>query len=286
MTKTDVLVIGSTGRVGSELVRQLVAQGKTVKAATRNVSAGAFPESVKAVHFDFEKPETFAPALIDVDKVFLIARPGDNHSDQAAQPFVDEAKREGISLIVNLTAMGAEMDETFMLRVLEKYIESSGVPFVHLRPNWFMQNFDSGPIYAEIQLANTIHLPAADAKLSFIDSRDIAAVACKVLCNPGYENKALTLTGNEALSHFDVTAKISGVAGRTISYVPINEESARSGLEAKGIPSGLVERWTDFFRKVRTGLCAPISLDVETVLGRPPINFDQYVKDYVSSWKK
>jgi len=267
-------------------VRLLVGQGKTVKAATRNASGAAFSASVNAVHFDFEKPETFTPALKGVDMVFLIARPGDNHSDQAAQPFIDEAKREGINLIVNLTAMGTEMDETLMLRVLEKYIESSGIPFVHLRPNWFMQNFDSGPIYADIMLTGAIHLPAGDAGLSFIDTSDIAAVACKVLCNPGYENKAFTLTGSEALSHFDVTAKISGVAGRTISYVPISEESARSGLEAKGVPLGLVERWTDFFRKVRTGLCASISPDVENVLGRPPISFDQYVRDYASSWKK
>lgn len=286
MTKTDVLVIGSTGRVGNELVKQLVRQGTTVKAATRNVSGSVFPDSVRAVHFDYEKPETFAPALKGVDQVFLIARPGDNHSDQAAQPFIDEAKREGIRLVVNLTAMGAEMDETFMLRVLEKYIEASGIPFVHLRPNWFMQNFDSGPIYAGIQHTNTIQLPSADAKLSFIDTRDIAAVACKILCNPGYENKALTLTGAEALSHFEVVEKISKVAGRTITYAPISEESARAGLEARGIPTGLIERWTDFFRKVRTGLGAVISPDVETVLGRSPILFDQYIVDHASSWKK
>jgi uncharacterized protein YbjT (DUF2867 family) len=57
---------------------------------------------------------------------------------RAAAPLIDTAKKRKASLIVNLTEMGVEQDEMFMLRILEKYLEASGIPFVHLRPNWFM----------------------------------------------------------------------------------------------------------------------------------------------------
>jgi uncharacterized protein YbjT (DUF2867 family) len=280
-----VLVVGATGRVGRELVKLLLMRGEAVKAATRNPSGHPFPPSVKAVKFDFEEPGTFGPALEDVDKLFLIARPADNRSDEAAAPLIDEAKKRNIGLLVNLTAMGAEQDETFMLRVLERYVEASGIPFVHLRPNWFMQNFDSGPIFADIRATRAIHLPAADGRLSFIDVRDIAAVACEALTVPGLRGNAYTLTGAEALSHFDVAEKLSAASGAAISYVPIGQEAARAGLAARNVPSGHIERWSDFFSKVRRGLCEPVSGDVEKILGRPPILFDRYAADFARSWQ-
>ena len=124
-----ILVVGATGRVGSELVKLLVRKGETVKAATRNPSMNRLAASVEATSFDFDRPQTFAPALNDVRKVFLMARPADNESDKAAKPFIDEARKRHIELIVNLTAMGVEQDETFMLRILEKQPRNIGHPF-------------------------------------------------------------------------------------------------------------------------------------------------------------
>ncbi len=279
------LVIGASGRVGKKVVKLLLEKGEKVRAAARAPLSRRFSALVEAVEFDFDQPLSFAPALKGVHKVFLIARPGDNQSHRAAMPLIDEAKKQDIRLIVNLTAMGVEQDETFMLRLLEKYLEASGIPFVHLRPNWFMQNFDSGPMYADIRSTGAIHLPAGDAKLSFIDLRDVAAVACAALTHPRHAGNAYTLTGAEALSHFEVVQKISKASGKTISYVPITEEAARAGLFARGVPSGYIERWADFFSKVRRGLCSPVRADVESVLGRSPILFDQYAGDYANSWR-
>ena len=279
------LVVGAAGRVGREVARLLAEKGERVRAATRDPGRFALPAPLEPVHFDFDEPRTFGPALKGVERLFLIARPGDNNSDTAAKPLIDEAKKGGVRLIVNLTAMGVEQDETFMLRILEKHVEASGIPFVHLRPNWFMQNFDSGPIFTDIRATRAIHLPAADARLSFIDVRDVAAVACQALTEKGHAGKAYTLTGGESLTHFDVAEKLSRAAGRRVAYVPISEEAARAGLAARGVPSGYIERWADFFRKVRKGLCAPVSGDVENVVGRPPLLFDHYAQSHAKSWQ-
>lgn len=282
-----VLVIGATGRTGSELVKLLVQNGEAVRAATRNPSAASakFRNVLEAVEFDYERPQTFAPALVGVDKVFLTVRPGDNHSDKFARPLIDEAKKAKVQLIVDLTAMGVEQDDTFMLRILEKYIEASGIPYTHLRPNWFMQNFDSGPMFADIKTTGALHLPAADAKISFVDLRDIAAVGFVALTEPHHAGKAYTLTGKEALSYYQVMEKLSLVAGKKISYMPISEDIARATLVKSRVPADIIERWADFHRKVRQGACAPISTDIERVLGRSPILFDQYANDYAASWK-
>ena len=281
------LIIGATGRVGAELARLLMEKGEAVRAATRTpaTASARLPRAAEAAEFDFDRPETFGPALKGITRVFLVARPGDNHADKAAIPFIDLAKKEGVQLIVNLTAMGIEKDDTFTLRILEKYIEASGIPYVHLRPNWFMQNFDSGPMHADIRATGALHLPAADAKLSFIDVRDIAAVALAALTDRRHAGKAYTLTGGEALDHYEVVSILSRVAEKTITYVPLREEVARAALQRSGAADDLIERWKNFYRIVRQGLCAPVIPDTESVLRRPPIPFEQYAEDHAAAWR-
>ncbi len=281
-----ILVIGATGKTGAELVRLLGENGKAVRAASRKPFAAlAKPgREIETVEFDFERPHTFSQALAGVKKVFLMARPGDNQPEKAAIPFIEEAVKRGVRLIVNLTAMGVERDDRFPLRILEKYIEASGVSFTHLRPNWFMQNFSSGPMLADIRATGAIHLPAGDAKISFIDVRDIAAVGYAALTERHHEGRAYTLTGAVAMDHHEVATVLSRVSGETISYVPIGEEDARAMLTKSGFSSEMIERWTKFFQMVRHGYCAAVSHDVEVILGRPAITFEQYVRDYAPSW--
>jgi uncharacterized protein YbjT (DUF2867 family) len=280
------LIIGATGRVGVELVRLLIEKGEAVRAATRSPSTtlARLPRFAEAAECDFDRPETFAPALRGVAKVFLMARPGDNHADKVAMPFIDAAKKEGVRLIVNLTAMGVEKDDSFTLRLLEKHVEASGIPYVHLRPNWFMQNFNSGPMLSDIRATGGLHLPAFDAKLSFIDVRDIAAIGLAALTETRHAGKAYTLTGGEALDHYEVVGILSRAAGKMITYVPLSEEVACAALKKAGVAGDLIERWTNFYRVVRQGLCAPVTHDAEAVTGRPTIAFEQYAKDHAASW--
>jgi uncharacterized protein YbjT (DUF2867 family) len=281
----QVLVIGATGSVGSELVTLLDRLGEKVRAATREPAAARSPHSaVEFVEFDFERPQTFAATLDGVDRVFLIARPGDDHADRVAFPLIDEMKRAGVRHVVNLSAMGVESRDDFTLRKVERYLEDSGVGFTHLRPNFFMQVFSTGPLLLDIRSTGAIHIPAADAKLSYIDARDIATVAAATLTEQGHMGKAYTLTGAQALDHQEIARSISGAAGKAIQYDAISEEAARSALASAGLSPERTERLIGFYRLVREGFCAPVSPDVQTVLGRPPISFAQFAKDHASCW--
>src|SRR5439155_1415057 len=98
------------------------------------------------VEFDFERPETFAPALEGVERVFLIARPGDEQADRVAIPLIDEMKRQGVRHVVNLTAMGVEMLEGMALKKVERYLEDSGIGFYRLVRQGFC-----APVSADVQ---------------------------------------------------------------------------------------------------------------------------------------
>ena len=281
-----ILVIGSTGRVGSELAKLLLEKGNVVRAATRNPSkiVSLFHNQVEITAFDYENVNTFAPALNGIDSIFLIVRPGDNQSDKYAQPLIDEALKLNVKHIVDLTAMGVEQDETFMLRKLEKYIEGSGIAYTHLRPNWFMQNFNSGAILSDIKNTSAIHLPADDAKVSFIDVHDIAAVGSEILNDEQHRGKAYTLTGKEALSYYDVADKIFRGTGRKISYIPISEETLQDEMNKKGLPIDFIERQKGFYRRIRGGFCSAVYSDVEMILKRSPTSFESYVKENITCW--
>ena len=281
----QVLVIGATGSVGNELVTLLSRMGERVRAATRDPAAARSPDcGVEFVEFDFERPETFAPALDGADRVFLIARPGDDHADLVSYPLIGEIKRQGVRHVVNLSAMGVESRDDLALRRVERYLEDSGVGFTHLRPNFFMQVFSSGPLLLDIRSTGAIHIPAADAELSYIDVGDIAAVAAATLTKRGHTGKAYTLTGGEALDHREIARAISAASGRTVQYVPISEEAARKSLEAAGLSPERTERLLGFYRLVRQGFCAPVSSDVQTLLGRSPNSFAQFASDNASCW--
>ena len=282
-----ILVIGATGSVGSELVTQLIGRSERVRAATRNPEGAqrGLDNAIEFVEFDFERPETFAVALDGADRVFLIARPGDDLPDRVAFALIDEMRRREVRLVVDLSAMGVESRDDIALRKVERYLEDSGIGFTHLRPNFFMQVFSAGPLLLNIRSTAAIHIPAADAKLSYIDVRDIAAVAAVALTERGHEGNAYTLTGAQALDHHEIARAISGASGNQIQYVAVSEAAARKAIEAAGLSKERAERLIGFYRLVRQGLCAPVSTDVQTVLGRPPISFEQFTRDQSSCWR-
>lgn len=69
------LVTGSTGYLGSELVRQLVAQGRPVRALARSQQSAAriADTGAEIVLGDVTVPETLPPALAGVSRVFHLA---------------------------------------------------------------------------------------------------------------------------------------------------------------------------------------------------------------------
>jgi uncharacterized protein YbjT (DUF2867 family) len=288
MIHEPILVVGATGAVGSELANQLHHKGERVRGATRNPTSASrrLGSGVEYVEFDLERPETYATALAGVKRVFLIARPGDDHSDRLAIPLLDEMKRQNVRHVVDLSAYGAETRDDFALRKIEKHLEASGMAFTHLRPNWFMQVFASGPLLAGIHSCAAIAIPAADAKISYIDVRDIAAAAVVALTTDGHANKAYTLTGPQSLGHDEIAHEISSAIGKAIRYVPISEDDARKAILSAGLSSERTERLLGFYRLVRAGACAPVSLDVESILGRPSITFERFAADYAHCWTK
>jgi uncharacterized protein YbjT (DUF2867 family) len=276
---SKILVTTPTGKVGQELVRLLQARGATLRLGAHSVdkTRAAFP-GLEVVPLDHTRPETHAAAVAGVDAVYL-ASPGDFPA-APEKALVDAAKKAGVKKIVKLAAFGIEHSDN-PLRQVEEHIRASGIPFTFLHPSWFFQNFTTS--MAGALKAGTLAEPAADKKISFIDARDIAAVAAEALTRPGHDGQTYTLTGSEQLSRAEVVAIVGKELNRTITYVPVTDEQFRAAVKGYLTPSYL-ELMSALYGLVRAGVYETVTPTVQQVLGRPPITFAQFVKEHRSSW--
>ena len=140
------------------------------------------------------------------------------------------------------------------------------------------------------QFGNTIrtqkvfYVPAGDAKMSFVDTRDIAAISSKILTNNGlsqqYANKAYDITGSDALSYSHAAEILSNEVGKKITYVDVTEEDARKGMKQMGADDWFIDIILELFRITRSGYGSQTTTAIEHIMGRKPISFAQFAKDY------
>lgn len=284
VTGGTALVIGGTGKTGRALVRMLAEGGVPARAATRHPGAGP-ADGVETAEFDWGRPETHDGALEGVDRVYLIAPEGVLDPAGQVTPFVEKAVGVGVRRIVQLSAMGVENNEEIGLRKVERAVMNSGAEWTILRPNWFMQNFSESFFLPPILSDGELLAPAGDAAVSFIDTRDIAAVAAAALVEDGHAGAEYTLTGQQALTFGEVAGAIGGASGREVRYADVEPERMREVITGQGIPDDYADLLLGLFEGIRAGWNAHTSDAVERVLGRPPIDFSDYARDHADAWR-
>jgi len=280
----SILVTGALGNVGKEAIWGL--KGKaSFRAAVRRIEEArtALGDDVELVKFDFLKPETFAAAFDGIETVFLVRPPALSNVKRDIAPAIHTAAQAGVKRMVFLSIQGVEHNPIVPHYKIEAAVRESGMAWTFLRASFFMQNL-STTHRQEIASSGEIVLPVGRAKTSFIDVRDIAAVAVKTLTEAGQENHAYTLTGGEALDYYEVAEIMSDVLGRHIRYANPSVLSFVQRQTAAGRPLGYTLVMTALYTITRLGNAAQVTWDTQALLGRAPITMRQFVADYRACW--
>lgn len=275
---SSILVVGANGTVGREVVKLLQKAGEDVRAATSKA-----PTDRTQVRIDLATGAGIAQAFAGVDRAFFMAPPGYVNQDEILAPLIELAAKNKLRKVVMLSAFGANSADTNPLRMAELQLERSGVPYNIVRPNWFMQNFNSYWIEGILK-AGAIELPVGDARTSFIDARDIAASAAALLLGDAHQNQAFDLTGGEALTHAQVAAILTEATGSPIRFENITPAQMLQQLMGAGLPEPYAQFLVVILGVLKEGHAAPVTDAVETITGRAPIRFAQYARDYKSAW--
>src|SRR5438552_15678249 len=102
-----ILVTGATGTVGGEVVRLLAARGQKVRAFGRN--AERLPRLAGVEPFAGDLTDRFAvgAAVKGADRIFLLGEPDPDHVEEQSN-VIQAARRNGIKLLVKMSALGAD----------------------------------------------------------------------------------------------------------------------------------------------------------------------------------
>lgn len=181
--------------------------------------------------------------------------------------------------VVLMTALGMEHAPVEVeQRGVELRLQRSGLEWTILRPNWFFQNLTDGPLRA---LADShqgvLRLPTGAAAVSFIDTRDIAAVAVEALLGD-HVGRAYALTGPQSLTLAEVAGACLGSPVPVNAYEPVSEADFRRTALGLGWHPEYVATVSGLFAAIAAGHAAPVLPDAAGVLGRAPRSLAAFVE--------
>jgi len=283
-----ILVTGASGTVGKAVLKEVARSGAKHAAMYRSPDEAAkAPAGTATVIADFAKKETLASALRGVDTVYLVCSPIPD-LPQLEGNMLEASAAAGVTHIVLSSALGAgDYAKSFPSwhRKVEDKLKGIGISFTILRPNSFHQNVLTY-FAPSIRTQGAFYSSMRNARVSFLDVRDIAAVAARVLSGGEHRGKTYELNGPEALTYADVAERISKHAGRAVQYVDIPPDAQRKAMLDQGMPVWQVDvllELQEYYTSGKGGGVDPLLL--QNLLGRPPITMDRFLAEVAAEFR-
>lgn len=282
----NVLVVGGTGTVGSQVVRELLKRGADVSVLTRDVKK-ALAAGARPVAGDLLDPSTIRSAFEGRDAVFLLNAVSATECHEGLMA-VNGCRLGGVKKIVYLSVQDADKAPHlphFGAKVpIETAIKSSGIPFTILRPNNFYQN---DAWYKDAMLGFDVYpQPFGDAGLSRVDVRDIAEAAAVALTTDAAKNETVNLVGPDVLTATGTAATWGGVLGRKIAYGG-NDLDAWEKQSLAYMPAFMVFDFRLMYAYFQEKGLKAAPADVArltTLLGHAPRHFDEFAAETARAW--
>jgi len=285
------LVVGGTGTIGGEVLRQLSEADVPVRALVRSEAradqlGGRADEVVVA---DLADPATLPDALAGVDGVF-VATPGGPDQLRLESNLVEAvAASDQPAHLVKLAALGfdavpPEQGIRFGAthsRVVQR-IQELGVPHTVLAPSGFMTNFLGSA--GTVRENQAIYGSAGDGAVSWIDPADVGAVAVHVLTTGGHDGASYSLTGPELLTFAQVARRLSTVVGQEVQYVDLSPEAFEQALRSAGVDDWTATGLAELHQVYRAHRAEVVTEEVHKAAGRPPTSFEAWLERHRSAF--
>ena len=244
-----ILVAGSTGVLGSEIVRNLLARKEKVRAMTRKTSK---PEAVdrlrkagaEIVVADLKEPATLAKACKGVDAVIstvtsvTTAQPGDSFAvtdGKGTISLIDAAKKAGVKKFVFVSFDADCAPEAPLPRAkrdVEKHLEKSGLDYTILHPSLFFETW-LGPMLFADPVAGTARVYGTGTKkIRYIAVADVAELAVQSLSRRFASKATIPFGGPEPISQREAVRLFEVTFGKKFVVTEIPEEALEAQWKA------------------------------------------------------
>lgn len=288
----SILVTGSTGKIGSQVVSKLAAKGAQVRALTRSPEKATFPAGVEAVKGDLLDTTGVRTALQGVSTLFLLVPNSPDEITQAMNT-VGLAHDAGVRGIVYLSVtrsdVFADVPHFASKHAVERMMKKVGLEATVLRPSYFFQN-DIGQ--KEPMLGGGVYVsPIGEKGVSMVDIDDIAEAAARELLRreksaTPLPTEVYELVGPDALTG-DAVARIwTEALGREVKYGG-NDLDAFENKIAQFAPGWMAYDMRLMMHRYQKDGAAASKGDVErltALLGRAPRSYRDFAQATAKDW--
>jgi uncharacterized protein YbjT (DUF2867 family) len=242
-----ILVVGATGMLGSRIVYRLLEEGNAVKAFARPTSnyqpleaAGA-----KIAIGDLRRPETFLPALRDVERVVVTATAPvmERHLEAAVeavdecgvQDLIDACKHTGVEQFVFTSYYDFEFMEGVPLAKAkvstERHLARIGLTYTILQPGKFSELWIGFLIGSQLLHGPCVTIVGdGNVRHSFVSIENVVDLVVGVLEHPAAANAVLPLCAPGTHTYRELIGQIGEMMGTAIEIKSVAATEPLPGL--------------------------------------------------------
>ncbi|MCP2265389.1 NmrA family NAD(P)-binding protein [Promicromonospora thailandica] len=277
-----IAVTGSTGTLGSQVVRLLAAEDthQVVALARRPEAVAtavptAVPTAASAVvvrYADYEDPGSLRAALAGVEVLVFVSSDGEAarmmvHHQNVVRAVVDA----GVGHVVYLSGVDADVSSPFCYAFTngwtERLLEDSGCGFSFARAGLFAEFF--GAFLRPALGSGELRVPAGRGRVSLVSRADVGrCLAALAVAGPSGTHH--DLTGPVALDLDAVAAVLAEVAGRPVRYTDVPPPALARELAGAGEDPWWTYAYASMFASVREDRWGVVSGEVLRLTGREP----------------
>ena len=279
----QVLVIGGTGMLGGQVVSELLARGKRVRALVRPTSDAKRLESngVEIARGDMMDPASLLQAMDGADAVVSTAAGYTRHSKGDTdeidiignQNLADAARRAGVNRFVLTSILTCDqtpqVPHFWHKKLAEDRLEELGVPFVALRPGAFLDMITQmgGDPFTKRRL---MWFGSPTIPLSFVLTQDVAGYLADAVDAPGVDGQRIDIGWDRPVS-MEKIAQISGrLLGEKIRLWSIPAPLINTAGAVVGKFNPMIKDMTAMMRWFQTGQYVADTTRQREVFGQVP----------------
>jgi len=283
-----ILVIGGTGKVGAEVVKELQKRKADVRLLVRKEGAPA-PKGVEVAIGDLLDPVSVRKALDGADKLYLLNAVTPDELTQGLIAY-DLAKKLKLKHIVYHSVFRVEhfkdVPHFASKLAIENAMREFDVPFTIIRPNYFSQN--DVTLKDALTKARVYPIPLGQMGISAVDIRDIAEATAIALTSDGHFGKTYNLNGPEVLSGPKMASIWSGLLGNEIRYSGHDLDAFEEQMRMRAPSWSAFDIRMMFQGYLERGFVAEPG-DIETlteILGHAPRRYEDFAKETALNWQE
>jgi len=237
-----ILVAGSTGSLGSEIVRLLRERGESVRGLVRSTSA---PEKVarlkelgaETIVGDLKDRASLDRACRGVKTVvsgvtvITTAKPDDSFegTDAAGNiSLIDAAKAAGAEHFVFISFDYGNFPSSPLLdakREVENHVAGSGLDYTILKPTPFMEVWLGPHLFGDPSTGQVKVYGAGNGKIPYVSAGDVAKVAVKAVTDPAARNKTIAFGGPDSLTQREIVRTFEETLGKPLTVNEVPEQA-------------------------------------------------------------